>query len=65
MQIIRQAIPEDGIIADYVYDPKTDKARFLLYIETERGMQRMGFDPSTAFIKGLIEKARKIIIAKD
>jgi hypothetical protein len=65
MHIIRQILPEDGIIADYRYNPETDKGRFLLYIETDKGFQRMAFDPNTKFVQALIEKARKLIIAKD
>jgi len=65
MHIIRQILPEDGVIADYLYNPETDKGRFLLYIETHKGFQRMAFDPNTPFVQALIEKARKIIIDKD
>jgi hypothetical protein len=64
MQIIRQILPDDGIVADYRYDPETDKARFVMYLETEKGLQRMAFDPNSTFILSLIAIAKKIALGK-
>lgn len=62
MKIIRQILPEDGLIADYILDLKTNKGTFVLYIETDTGMQRMKFDPTSTFIVTLISIARKTLL---
>ena len=64
MKIIRQILPEDGLVADYVLDPNTNKATFLLYIEVDTGLQRIKFDPNSTLIVTLLKVARNLLLDK-